>query len=218
LWIPSLRIEKSFHLNRKANMNTSNLSSSPKASSPKLPSKATANKEGGAKNAVMEPQTKPKEALETKAKLKTESMDSPVAKTAKETKEPESKEVQEYLKAIDRLEKGVTTGEISEEDLDAALNGLEEKILALSPTQKKKLLSMDFFVQNKIEDLKVMKKTMTEYFDDLEKRNQAFDLLKDQQFIAILNDLPEAKTNTTTYDQSARPNQAQPISTKQIKA
>lgn len=145
------------------------------------------------------------------AKLKNEQMDSAKPKDA------ESKEVKEYLKAIDRLEKGLKQGDIKPEELQIALNNLEEKILALSPAQQKKLLKMEFFVQHKIEDLKTFKSEMIEALKDQNKRPEALGLLREPQFISLLNDLKGSQPGETYSKGGMAANTASPLSTQNIK-
>jgi len=131
-------------------------------------------------------------------------------------KEKQSKEVQDYLKVINRLEQSLVSKKIEPEELEKSLKNLEEKLAALKPEQKKKLLGMEFFVKNKIENLKSLKDQLNTALLDEQERTDALALLKDKQFIALLHNLPG--TLDSTYNQTAKANQAQPISTREIKA
>lgn len=192
-------------------MNTASLSGAKTAQTKPQPAKP------GLKDASGTPPQGPKAqgpppGKDMAAKLKTERMDNPQPKDA------ESKEVREYLKAIDRLEAGIKSGEITPKELQRALNHLEEKILALSPQQQKRLLKMDFFVQHKIEDLKTFKSELLENLTDQNKRPEAMRLLREPQFISLLNDLEASQPGETYSKSGLTPNQAQPLSTQQIKA
>ncbi|MDT8447799.1 MAG: hypothetical protein RRB13_12990 [bacterium] len=152
-------------------------------------------------------------APQVQARIKSEKPDNSQAQ------EPESKEVQEYLKVIDRLEQALKTGDMDAPELEKVVAKLQDKISQMTPTQQKKLLRMDFFMRHKIEDLKTMKDTLVDFLGDLARRSEAVELLKDPQFIALLNDLPESKGGDT-YAKSGMTtnNLAKPISTQQIKA
>jgi len=199
-------------------MNTATLAG-PKGTPAKMPPKA------GPK-AEQQPDLKtgkgqgsaPKSNSAELAKLKTESMDSPGGKP--KALENQSKEVREYLKVIDKLEKEVTEGTLTDEQLEETLTNLDKRVELLVPEQKKKLLKVEFYTKNNIEDLKTMKKTLGEFLKDPIKRIEVFEMLRDPQFIALLNDLPDASAGPSGYDQNAQsvPNKAEPMSTTSIKA
>ena len=192
-------------------MNTATLSGAKSAQTKPQPAKPGLKDAPGAPPKGLKPQGAPA-GKDVAAKLKTEKMDNPQPKDA------ESKEVKEYLKAIDRLEAGLKSGEIKPEELQRALNNLEEKILSLSPQQQKKLLKMDFFVQHKIEDLKTFKSELLENLMDQNKRPEALRMLREPQFISLLNNLEGSQGGETYSKGGLTPNQAQPLSTQNIKA
>ena len=195
-------------------MNTANLASPMPAKAPRLPhleaknqGKAQARQpQIGSKTSPLLDKSQPK-ALPT-----TEKADTAPPKTQL------SKELQEYFRVIDRLEQNLTAKNISTEELDTAIDGLQEKLTGLSPDQKKKLLGMEFFVKNKIENLKALKVALTEALQDEAKRTEALDLLKDKQFISLINNLEGSQGKASTYDNLAKSSAAKPLPSTAIKA
>jgi len=182
--------------------------SSPKSTKP-MPMDMKGQKKPG-------PSEGTKDAQAAMAKPKMDKSVETKGKTGVEAKEQQPKEIQEYLQAINRLEQSLISQKIKPEELEISLSNLETKLLALKPEQKKKLLGMEFFVKNKIEDLKTLKSHMTTALEHEKERTEVIDLLKNKQFIALLHDLPGTKDQT--YNQGAKSNQAQVISTREIKA
>lgn len=140
------------------------------------------NKQNPESSASQAKQSQKIEKTDKLSNLKKSSQDS---KTNKKPGE-DSPEIDEYLKMISRLETKVKKDEIEEEDLEKVINALEEKILTLSEQDKVKLKNVEFFKKEGIENLKNMKKTLTEMFNDELERDKLFDFLKSPEFIGIL--------------------------------
>jgi len=115
-----------------------------------------------------------------------------------------SKEVGEYLRAIDRLEQGLSSGKITPEELDKALNSLQEKLSSLSAEQKKKLMGMEFFVKNKIENIRSFRNSLSGMLNDDKTRLEGLDFLRNKQFVALLNQLEGTQDKNSTYNHAAR--------------
>ncbi len=105
-------------------------------------------------------------------------------------------EVSEYLKAISRLENKIKADDLSAEDLDKTLTKLEEKIMSLSPQQKRSLRKLEFFLQGNIENLSGLKDHLTKTFNDPAKQKEGIEFLKDPKFMAILESKDDSTAKT----------------------
>ncbi|MDX2469789.1 MAG: hypothetical protein QNL04_04315 [SAR324 cluster bacterium] len=139
-----------------------------------------------------------KEGLKNANTKNVEAKNAPALKKTEETSaksEKKETEVSEYLKAISRLENKIKTDDLSEEDLEKTLTKLEEKIMSLSPQQKRSLRKLEFFLQGNIENLTELKDHLTEVFNDPLKQKEGIEFLKDPKFMAILesknDDMPK---------------------------
>jgi len=106
----------------------------------------------------------------------------------------DSPEINEYLKMISRFENKVKKDEVGEEDLNKILQALEERIVSLEEQDKTKLKNLEFFKQHHIENLKTMRETLAEMFNDELERETFFEFLKSPEFISILLSQEEKMT------------------------
>ena len=98
--------------------------------------------------------------------------------------------INEYLKIISRLENKLGQGELSPEDLQQITSSLETKILALPDVQKTRLRNMELFKKNGIDNIKDLKKTLSEMFNDMSKKDDVFAFLKSPEFMSVLLNEP----------------------------
>jgi len=103
----------------------------------------------------------------------------------------DSPKINEYLKMISRFENKVKQDQIENADLEKVIKALEEKILSMNEPQKQKLKNIDFFKKRSIENLKTMKETLTNMFNDKLQRDRFFEFLKSPEFITVLLNEPD---------------------------
>jgi len=97
-----------------------------------------------------------------------------------------SPQINDYMKMISRFENKVKQDEIEKEDLERVMQALEDKILSMNEQQKTKLKNIDFFKKRGIENLKSMRETLIEMFDDEKERENVFEFLKSPEFVTLL--------------------------------
>lgn len=108
----------------------------------------------------------------------------------------ENKDIEKYLKMLSRFENKLKKGEIEEEELDKIFENLSKRIEALNTTRKKRLMDSQFFKKNNIINLKTMKDSLTELFQDDKKRIDGFDFLRSPEFISLIHNQTDS---TQTY-------------------
>lgn len=161
-----------------------------------------------------EPQAETAKARPESAKAETakaKEADQQAAKAVEQNPEPkeakpqdEDPEISEYLKGISRLENKLKEDDITDEDLGKLMSKLEEKILSLSPQQKKVLKNMEFWMQGDLETVN----EFTEYVADNlkskddQERSKAIGFLKDPQFIALIENKEEEELKAQGYGPS----------------
>ena len=77
-----------------------------------------------------------------------------------------SPKINEYLKMISRFENKVKQDQVEEKDLERIMKALEEKILSMNSNQKNRLKGLEFFKKHGIENMKNMKQTLIEMFEN----------------------------------------------------
>lgn len=97
-----------------------------------------------------------------------------------------SPKVNEYLKMISRFENKVKLDQIEEKDLERVIKALEEKILSMNTQQKNRLKNIELFRKSGVENLKNMKETLLELFENKSTRDTFFEFLKSPEFVTIL--------------------------------
>jgi|GEM_PF-2396583 len=100
--------------------------------------------------------------------------------------ENESPQISEYMKMISRFENKVKQDEIEKKDLERVLQALEDKILSMNTQQKNRLKNIELFKKKGVENLKTMRETLVEMFEDKNERENFFDFLKSPEFVTIL--------------------------------
>jgi hypothetical protein len=121
-----------------------------------------------------------------------------------------SPQINDYMKMISRFENKVKQDEIEKEDLERVMQALEDKILSLDEQQKHKLKNIEFFKEKGIENLKTMKETLIEMFDDQSERETFFEFLKSPEFVTVLLNEPKVfesykPTSTVPNNTSSKP-------------
>jgi len=104
----------------------------------------------------------------------------------------ENKEVELYLKMLSRFENKLKKDEIEEKELDKVFDNLSKRIESLNSTRKKRLMDSQFFKKNNIINLKTMKDSLTELFQDDKKRVDGFDFLRSPEFISLIHNQTDA--------------------------
>jgi len=102
-----------------------------------------------------------------------------------------SPQINEYMKMISRFENKVKQDEIEKEDLERVMQALEDKILTLDEQQKLKLKNIEFFKKKGIENLKAMRETLIEMFDNDTEQEEFFEFLKSPEFVTVLLNEPK---------------------------
>ena len=138
-----------------------------------------------------------KNSVSKQAKSAPTETKSSVAKKESEAKvdqgiKNENKEIEQYLKMLSRFENKLKKDEIEEKELDKIFDNLSERIGTLNTTRKKRLMDSQFFKKNDIINLKTMKDSLTELFQDDKKRVDGFDFLRSPEFISLIHNQTDA--------------------------
>ena len=121
-----------------------------------------------------------------KAEILSSLKDSKKTEGSEKKFENASPQINEYMKMISRFENRVKQDKVEKEDLERVMQALEDKILSLNEQQKLKLRNIEFFKKKGIENLKTMKETLIEMFDNETERETFFEFLKSPEFVTVL--------------------------------
>ncbi len=167
-------------------MNTSQLNSS-SLGRIQDPTKNALNRKENPLGKQQKPENSAARAKQTnKAEILSSLKDSKKTDSSDKKFENASPQINEYMKMISRFENRVKQDEVEKEDLERVMQALEDKILSMNEQQKLKLKNIEFFKKKGIENLKTMKETLIEMFDNETERETFFEFLKSPEFVTVL--------------------------------
>ena len=159
-----------------------------------------------------------KNAISKQLKTNQTKTDSQQAKKPSEPKtdqvdKHENKDIEKYLKMLSRFENKLKKGEIEEKDLDKIFENLSKRIESLNTTRKKRLMDSQFFKKNEIINLKTMKDSLTDLFQDDKKRVDGFDFLRSPEFISLIHNQTDSSQTYSPASVKAKSMEAMPTET-----